>query len=568
MHWLGARTAPLLAGMVIAVVLASAAPAGAVTTSEVVRGSEHRWVQDLGEHAGALTFRIVTPDPQGNGSGTVEGYWQTDGTAAGTRVYTGDRLLGQTADYRPVWGARDDQVSTVVPAWKALGVGPGATAWFARGADDELWKTDGTAPGTVLVRKMPPPDFGSVQSIGGFFGMGDRTYFVRGIAASHELQLWRTDGTADGTVRVATMGGGYYHQPGPLAVYHDAIWWTQDGTLWRTDGTSAPTAVTSAGTWYPMVTFQDRLTMSTGGGLWSTDGTDAGSGPIAGMPALSEVKDLTVLGSWLFFTAKTDTGGTELYVSDGTGAGTHQVIDLAPGAASSSPDQLVRLGDRLYFSADDGVHGSALWRTDGTPDGTELVAVAAGAPVAAGDAVYFGKDWSIWRMPSASPTDGLPLDADALVASLHPPTPGPGTTGPGSTGSGAGSTPSPIGNHSSPSPSAAQLKALVARRLTAHGSSVLLGTVTCPPLCARVTAQAYTGRARLAYGEAHARAGHPARLRLRLTPTGRRLLTRRHRLGLRLTLKAVGADGRSVTAHVTRTCAAAARHGASVDLPR
>ena len=41
--------------------------------------------------------------------------------------------------------------------------------------------------------------------------------------------------------------------------------------------------------------------------------------------------------------------GTELFVTDGTDAGTRQVKDIAPGDAPSKPQQLTAVGDELYF---------------------------------------------------------------------------------------------------------------------------------------------------------------------------------------------------------------------------
>ncbi|MFP2964136.1 hypothetical protein ACLEPN_42115 [Myxococcus sp. 1LA] len=47
--------------------------------------------------------------------------------------------------------------------------------------------------------------------------------------------------------------------------------------------------------------------------------------------------------------------------------------DLRPGLAGSQPRNLTRVGSRVFFVADDGVHGAELWRTDGTEKGTERV---------------------------------------------------------------------------------------------------------------------------------------------------------------------------------------------------
>ncbi len=83
---------------------------------------------------------------------------------------------------------------------------------------------------------------------------------------------------------------------------------------------------------------------------------------------------IEVIGDQMFFTATNAANGDELYVTDGTAAGTHLLKDINPGAGNSSPRYLVVLGDKLYFQADDGSHGNELWESDGTEAGTKMVA--------------------------------------------------------------------------------------------------------------------------------------------------------------------------------------------------
>src|SRR5262249_19238594 len=65
-----------------------------------------------------------------------------------------------------------------------------------------------------------------------------------------------------------------------------------------------------------------------------------------------------------------DAGGSELWKSDGTNAGTVRVKDIVSGAGGSSPDRLANLGGGLLFAADDGVSGRGVWRSDGASAGT------------------------------------------------------------------------------------------------------------------------------------------------------------------------------------------------------
>ncbi|HEX6901621.1 MAG TPA: ELWxxDGT repeat protein [Thermoanaerobaculia bacterium] len=136
-------------------------------------------------------------------------------------------------------------------------------------------------------------------------------------------------------------------------------------------------------------------------------------------PEGSEPDFMVRSGNLTYFVANDGENGQELWRTDGTEAGTFQVVDACPGECSSgsfpvavpgdlfffvafdgsdqslwvtkgTPATTFRLTDGveaqafgrrvfwiagvLYFAANDGVHGSELWRTDGTAVGTFLVA--------------------------------------------------------------------------------------------------------------------------------------------------------------------------------------------------
>lgn len=146
------------------------------------------------------------------------------------------------------------------------------------------------------------------------------------------------------------------------------------------------------------------LPLVTGGQAHASSAPPPGAGP-----------DVEVLGSFndtpghsatyrgrLYFSASTPATGTELWVTDGTPAGTRLAVDLAPGALGSGPRQLTVLNDRLLFTAsartpDGALSGVEWWSTDGTPAGTRLVAdIFGGAggsdphePTMVGDHLYF-----------------------------------------------------------------------------------------------------------------------------------------------------------------------------------
>ncbi len=87
----------------------------------------------------------------------------------------------------------------------------------------------------------------------------------------------------------------------------------------------------------------------------------------------SNPDNLTVMGDKLFFTGFDPINGFELWVSDGTEAGTNIVKDITPGFDSSNPDNLTVMGDKLFFQASDPINGNKLWVSDGTEAGTNIV---------------------------------------------------------------------------------------------------------------------------------------------------------------------------------------------------
>jgi ELWxxDGT repeat protein len=103
---------------------------------------------------------------------------------------------------------------------------------------------------------------------------------------------------------------------------------------------------------------------------------DINSGAVPSTPGPA-----TVIGSTAYFAATTSAGGTELWKTDGTPAGTVLVKDIFPGPSSSNPRFLTNVNGTLLIRANDGVHGDEVWKSDGTDVGTMIVAdVAALAP--------------------------------------------------------------------------------------------------------------------------------------------------------------------------------------------
>ncbi|MBX2870633.1 MAG: T9SS type A sorting domain-containing protein [Saprospiraceae bacterium] len=222
----------------------------------------------------------------------------------------------------------------------------------------ELWITDGTEEGTFMVKDIYTGSEGSIES---FANGEDYFYVFEGILYfsaennSAGQELWRSDGTADGTFMVkniSTFTNSFKHsRPSEFEAHQGKLYFSADNTndgreLYVTDGTAAGTSM-----------------------VRNLDGSSSSSDPT----------DLLSLGNHLLFIAEASFFNTELWISDGTFAGTMLLkeINLSGSGLSTNPNssekRLHRVGDLAFFSADDGMNGPELWRTDGTEAGTQMV---------------------------------------------------------------------------------------------------------------------------------------------------------------------------------------------------
>jgi ELWxxDGT repeat protein len=278
--------------------------------------------------------------------------WATDGSAAGTLPLA-------------VVGGRGAYLATL-----------GSLVLFLDGP--LLWRSDGTRAGTLPLTASGPGvlfDSGS----GGNYALGGGLLYFVGCQANCG-QLWRTDGTAAGTRMVADLAGstplgsrGFIRA---LTAFRSWIFFLSpagtDGTssqLWRSDGTASGTS--SFSTFIPgWLTPSDRTLYLTGADpqgnlrLWVTDG-ESQPQPIAAFKSSSTW--LKTAGSRIYFLADDGIHGEQIWVSDGTAAGTLRITgftDPAPFTLPRSalgPNRLVEvLGDQLVFFANSG-GASGLW---------------------------------------------------------------------------------------------------------------------------------------------------------------------------------------------------------------
>jgi ELWxxDGT repeat protein len=298
--------------------------------------------------------------------------WTSDGTAAGTKIikrflFIRDLkvvnntcyLVAQTETHGvELWRSDGTGGGTVLLKDIFPGRGDGTpmhltnvngTLYFSANNNvngRELWKSDGTSAGTQLVKDIVPGTGGSLPSR--LVELGSKLFFSANNGTSG-TELWSSDGTSAGTLIVKDINPGWESSDpfDPVAsngwVFFTAYSPTSARQLWKTNGTAAGTTIVRV----------------------------INSGSNAKLGKLIDVNGR------VFFQADDGIHGVELWISDGTSAGTYMVKDLTPGPGSNAGyahehlEHFASINGKLFFMAAAETEASDLWMSDGTAAGTK-----------------------------------------------------------------------------------------------------------------------------------------------------------------------------------------------------
>jgi ELWxxDGT repeat protein len=316
--------------------------------------------------------------------------------------------------------------SSVPGLWSWVGAGDtvflsqedGVAGW-------ELYKTDGTTGGTVLVKDIRP---GRDNSAPGWLTYaGNGTIFFTADDGSHGVELWKSDGTTAGTMLVKDINpgaagsgaGGLVNISG--TIYFSATDGVNGAELWKSDGTDAGTVmvkdISTGSSGFPStpnsssptqlinnngVLFFRATTTASGAELWKSDGTDAGTVQVTelynnnnnGMANTA----MAAVGGYVYFAGITSTGGTDVWRSDGTN--TTRVKDLASGA---TPSNFKSAGGRAYYTVSAAGADFGLWSTDGTPP-TNVIAATTQGWTDVNGTLFFGSGGTLYTTTGGVPT--------------------------------------------------------------------------------------------------------------------------------------------------------------------
>jgi ELWxxDGT repeat protein len=276
----------------------------------------------------------------------TSGVWSSDGTSAGT------------------YEIHDSIDSGSTP------VRIGDNVYFV--SNGGLFRSDGTPAGTELITPN------SLYVYGGWMAASNDTLYFAAQDDAHGVEIWKSNGTAGGTSLVKDITAG----PASSGITwlvgsNGALFFKANGKLYYTDGTAAGTLqlrsiadITGEG-YNAEVTADGTLYFTDFGPgeatLYKSDGTVAGTQAVKTDGSVRWPQWITPVGNTVYFTADGGPGiGRELFKSDGTPAGTQLVVDI--NASDSHVRNLTAANGRLYFTAraPGGGYGSDLWQTNGT----------------------------------------------------------------------------------------------------------------------------------------------------------------------------------------------------------
>jgi ELWxxDGT repeat protein len=335
------------------------------------------------------TFMVKDILPRTNSSNPLSFF-----NVGGTLLFTAEDGRGNRGLYRSDGSERKTElISPVAPVRTNAGVATRKLfihAGFDSQGGVEPWRSDGTAKGTYRIADLSPgtaSSFNTTHLSGAHFAAVRDTAFFIASNPTYGRELWVTDGTEAGThVLDLTPGSGGSFPfnvnpkltPAGNLLYFMAATTTGQNELWRTDGTTDGTwrieglVPTSDGAFefHNGILYLVAEDPEAGRELWRTDGTPAGTFRLTDIiPGIADsaIRSLTAAGEYVFFTALSSTLARHLWRTDGTVAGTMNVAPL-------DAFDLFDYRGTLYFN----VRTGGVWKSDGTPEGTERLWLGGG----------------------------------------------------------------------------------------------------------------------------------------------------------------------------------------------
>ena len=378
------------------------------------------------------------------------GLWTSDGTAAGTypvpippdllmseweglsATSLGERMLfaGLTRDSSgALWSADGTAAGIVRLTPPGVDVRPEAplvvgnrAVFTATDAEHgaELWVSEGTPESTRLLvdlTTIPDPSSGGPDLSHARFLRGQILF---SLIVDSTLQLWLTDGTAEGTRRLIDVdpllaplersGTLSLAEVGGKLYFFGSAEADGDISLWVSDGTAAGTvpldyADSNSGVFEILLPTTNHMYFSvdvytpegTVNHLWITDGTPAGTRQVPASLLENHSNPMepppAPFGDRLVFTSADD---YNFWVTDGTAEGTFPLVDPRGNTISRYSSHSIEFKNHLVigtYDGDDGGDDGPCYIWDGAGATVRQLEDALSCPapfIAMGDRLYFG----------------------------------------------------------------------------------------------------------------------------------------------------------------------------------
>jgi ELWxxDGT repeat protein len=370
-----------------------------------------QYVTDIG--SGQLTFTIPAQDfmylivintISVSPAITETTLWKSDATAAGTSlIYTFPQIMGVATSHNFKSNNRSQNFSLIgnVMIFGAYDAANGI----------ELWKTDGTAAGTSLLKDIKPGVGNSTPAA--FCKIGNEMFFSA-MQTGFERKLWKTDGTTAGTVQVPVSEPFFISDFAVGKINNKMTFFatnTADGyEPYVSDGTPGGTVMlkninatsNQSGNGSPTSAQATEWDFNnkhcyfiayngTANALWRTDGTNAGTiqltasaDNVSSITSTSTYTDIDSNCLWML--QHSTIGNSKLYKSDGTVAGTYLVKQ-----GLNLPNYIKPYKNSCWFSGrPSGTNfNTEPWRSGGNAATTNMAFdIAPGAPPGAPTFLY------------------------------------------------------------------------------------------------------------------------------------------------------------------------------------
>ncbi|GGB92465.1 ELWxxDGT repeat protein [Dyadobacter sediminis] len=238
---------------------------------------------------------------------------------------------------------------------------------------NELWKTDGSTAGTVLVKNINP---GAASSDPSMFRTADGQLFFVANDGTHGRELWKTGGTASSTklVRDIRTGDSGSDIKELVTVGSKAAFVANDGSgekLWQSNGDVYSTKILADVMASKLLNVSGTLYFNGNAGkgmeLFKSTMVTGGTSAVTNIAKPSSIPlDFTEINGVSYFTADDGIYGRKLWKTDGSTAGTMLVTNIQSGASSSNPEQITNVNGTVFFVTGNDSQVHSLWKTSGT----------------------------------------------------------------------------------------------------------------------------------------------------------------------------------------------------------